>query len=144
MAAANNIHHDIKVIRSISPIALGTTGTGQTGKIIDRSGYGAVEFVFDYGTSSSTSTTVTPIILEGDVTGTMTSVADAYLLGTESAAGITTGTRTSGTNKNVTKRLGYIGLKRYIQCKLVNVATAGVIAGAHVILGNPRTAAVAT
>jgi hypothetical protein len=141
---ARDLHDNIKAIRSISPIALGTTGTGQTGKIIDRQGYESVEFVFDYGTSTSTSTTVTPVILEGDVTGTMTSVADANLLGTEANAGITTGTRTSGTNKNVTKRLGYIGIKRYVQAKLINVATAGVIAGAHVLLGNPRHAPLAT
>jgi hypothetical protein len=140
-----DIHNNVKIIRSISPVALGTTGTGKSGVIIDRKGYEGVEFVFDYGTITATNATVLPVLLEGDVTGTMTSVADADMLGLELSAGIAATTpRTSGVSKNVTKRLGYKGLKRYVQPKLVNTISAGIIAGAHVILSAPRTAPVAT
>ena len=56
----------------------------------------------------------------------MTSIADADLIGTEAMAGIAAGTpRTSGSNKNVSKRLGYRGKKRYVQAKLVSTITAG-------------------
>jgi len=140
-----DIHNKIKVVRSISPVAVGTTGTGQTGKVVDRSSYEGVELILSYGTITATNATFTVTMLEGDATGTMTSVANADLLGTESAAGIAAGTpRTSGSNKNVTKRLGYIGAKRYVQAKIVSTITAGTPVGADFLLTNPRVMPVAT
>jgi hypothetical protein len=112
----SELHNNIRPIRSISPVAAGTTGTGKTGTIIDRQGYAGVEFLFDYGTVTATNATITVTLLEGDVTGTMTSVADADLIGTEVLAGLAAAaTRTSGVSKNVTKRLGYKGIRRYVQ-----------------------------
>jgi hypothetical protein len=45
MKRNNDMHNNVKVLRVISPVAIGTTGTGKTGKIIDRQGYGGVEFL---------------------------------------------------------------------------------------------------
>jgi len=140
-----DIHHTIRRVRSISPVAIGTTGTGKTGVVVDRSAALAVEFEFDYGTITATNATITPTVLHGDVTGTMTSIADADLIGTELLAGIpAAATRTSGTNKNVSKRLGYKGVKRYVQCKLVSTITAGPPVAASVLLGYPNNAPLAT
>ena len=140
-----DMHNNVDVVRSISPVAVGTTGTGQTGVVVDRRGYDSVEFVLSYGTITATNATLTPTILEGDVTGTMTSVADADLLGTEAAAGLAGVTsRVSGVDKNVTKRIGYKGGARYIQAKIVSTVTAGTLVSADVILGRPHTAPVAT
>ena len=33
-----DLHNNINVIRSISPVAVGTTGTGKTGTVIDLQG----------------------------------------------------------------------------------------------------------
>lgn len=143
--ARKDIHNNIDVIRSISPIAIGTTGTGQTGKIVDRAGYEGVEFILSYGTITATNATITPVVKEGDTTGAMTSVANDDLIGTEAAAGIAATTpRTSGVSKNVTKRLGYIGTKRYVQVNLSSTITAGTLVAADVLLGMPRNAPVAT
>jgi hypothetical protein len=141
-----DLHNNIKRVRSISPIAIGTTGTGQTGKIVDRAGFEAVEFELDYGSITATNATISVVLKEGDVTGTMTSIADADLLGTESAAGIAAAaTRTSGVSKNVSKRVGYKGKKRYVQvAKLSSTVTAGTPVAATVLLGRPRNAPVAT
>jgi hypothetical protein len=46
-------------------------------------GYGGVEFIVGYGTITATNAVFTAVMKEGDVTGTMTSVADADMLGTE-------------------------------------------------------------
>jgi hypothetical protein len=141
-----DLHDQIRIIRSISPVAVGTTGTGQTGKIVDRlrSGvyYNAVEFAIGYGTVTATNAAFTVVVKEGDVTGTMTSIADADLIGTEALAGLAAAaTRTSGTSKNVTKRLGYTGMKRYVQVsKLSSTITATTPVHADVILGNPSEA----
>lgn len=135
-----DLHNQIRVLRSISPITAGTTGTGRTGTIVDRSGYDAVELEFSYGTLTATNAVITATVLHGDATGSMTSVADADLIGTEALASLTAGTRTSGSTKNVTKRVGYIGLKKYVQGKLVPTVTAATPVACNVILGMPKTA----
>lgn len=136
-----DLYSNVKPVRSISPVAVGTTGTGQTGKIIDRAGYDSVTILCDYGSITATNATFTATVLEGDVTGTMTSVADADLIGTEAAAGIAAGTpRTSGVDKNVTKKIGYRGIKRYVQVKIKSTVTAAVPVAATVVLGHPRHA----
>jgi hypothetical protein len=68
----------------------------------------------------------------------MTSVADADLIGTEALAGIAAGARTSGTGKNVTKRIGYKGSKKYVQCGIKSTATAGTLVGITALLHSPR------
>lgn len=139
-----SLHSNLQRKRSISPVAIGTTGTGKTGVIVDTAGFESVEFEFDYGTITATNATITPTVLHGDVTGTMTSIADSDLIGTEALAGIAAGTRTSGSTKNVSKRLGYKGKKRYVQAKLVSTVTAGPPVSATVLMGNARHAPVAT
>ena len=136
-------HHEIvRTAVAIAPVAIGTTGTGQTGKIIDTQGYGGVEFLFAYGTITATSAVYTVLLKEGDVTGTMTSVADADMLGTELLAGVAATTpRTSGVSKNVTKRLGYKGNKRYVQvAKLSSTVTATTPVSVTALLHSPAVA----
>lgn len=139
-----DLHDNVSIQRVISPVAIGTTGTGQTGKIIDRQGYGGVEFDVAYGTITATNAVYTLTIKEGDVTSAMTSVADADLLGLEANAVPATGTRTSGSTKNVTKRIGYKGIKRYVQANLKSTATAGTLVAVNAILHKPELAPVAT
>lgn len=136
-----DLKNNIKVMRSIAPVAVGTTGTGQTGKVIDRAGYESVTFVLNYGSITATNAVLTATIKEGDATGTMTSVADADLIGTELAASVgATGTRTSGTSKAVAKTVGYKGVKRYVQALVKSTVTAGTLVAATAVLGNPRNA----
>lgn len=139
------LHYRIQVKRSIGPVAVGTTGTGQTGKIVDRKGFNQVEFVLGYGAITATNAVFTLIVKEGDTTGAMTSIADGDLDGTESAAAIAAGTpRTSDSNKLVTKRLGYRGIKRYVQAFIKSTVTAGTPVSAAVVLSNPEQMPVAT
>lgn len=105
--------------------AIGANATA-SGKIIDRKGYGAVEFVATYGAIVTTGTIVTLVVKEGDVTGTMTSVADSNLLGTEALASRLAGATTSGVGSNVAKRVGYVGNKRYVTVNAVKTGTTSV------------------
>lgn len=125
----DDLYSGLNVQRVISPVAVGTTGIGQTGKIIDRKGYiGPVLFAIDYGSITATSATLTVTVKEGDVTGALTSAADADLIGLESAAGITATTpRVSGVSKNVSKKLAYKGAKRYAQVNVKSTVTAGAL-----------------
>lgn len=133
-------HHNIvRTAVAIPPVAVGTTGTGQAGKIIDSQGYGGVEYILSYGTVTATGAVFSVVLKEGDVTGTLTSVADADLLGTELLAGVAAQAtaRTSGVGKNVTRRLGYKGNKRYTQITVKSTATAGTPVSAVALLHSP-------
>jgi hypothetical protein len=137
----NDLHNNTRVVTAIVPAAIGANAT-KTGVVIDRQGYGGVEFVIGYGAVTTTGTVVTVVAFEGDVTGTLTSVADTSLLGTEALASLPAATpRTAGTTKEVFKRLGYVGNKRYVRLNAVQtgVTSAGVV-GAAAVLHNPANA----
>ncbi len=137
----HDLHNNSRAVRVVSPVAVGTTGTGKTGAVIDRQGFGGVEFIVSYGTITATAATFTVVVKDGDVTGTLTSVADANLLGTELLAGVAATTpRTSGVSKNVTKRVGYRGSKRYVNASISSTATAGTPVSIDAILYDPASA----
>lgn len=137
----NDLHNNSRTKTVIAPVAIGANAT-KTGKIIDRQGYGGVEFIAAYGAVTTTGTVVTLVCKEGDVTGTLTSVADADLLGTEALASLLATTpRTSGVSQNVTKRLGYKGAKRYVQVNAVQTGVTSVgCVGITALLHSPRSA----
>ena len=134
----HDLHNNSRALRVISPVAVGTTGTGQTGKVIDRQGFGGIEFLCSYGSITATGAVFTATVKEGDVTGTLTSVADTDLLGTELLAGVSATTpRTSGVSKNVVKRVGYKGNKRYVQANIKSTITAATIISCEALLYSP-------
>ena len=135
-----DLHRNMKASRVVAPVA-----GAATGKIVDLAGYEGCEFIISYGSVTATNATITPVVKEGSVTGTMTSVADANLLGTEANAAIAAAaSRTSGTSKNVVKRIGYIGAKRYVSCDILQTVTAAVPVSVTAILGLPTNSPVAT
>ena len=136
-----DLHDNIRTKMGIVPVAIGANGT-LTGLVADRQGYGGVEFIAAYGAVTTTGSVVTLVVKEGDVTGTMTSVANADLLGTEALASLPAATpRTAGTTKEVTKRIGYIGNKRYVSCDAVKTGVTSVgVVGVSVLLHSPYNA----
>jgi hypothetical protein len=101
MEAHKDLHSSIKASLAIIPLPLGANAT-KTGLIIDRQGYGGVEFVIELWLRHDHGHHRHGRVKEGDVTGTLTSVADADLLGTETLASLLAATpRTAGTTKEV-------------------------------------------
>jgi len=139
---SNDLHSNIKQKVALLPTALGATGAN-AGAIIDRQGYGGVEFLVGYGAITTTGTVVTVVVKEGDATGSLTSVADTDLIGTEALAGLAAGARDAGTGKEVVKRIGYVGNKRYVQVSMNGTGTtsAGLV-WADAVLFNPHVAPV--
>lgn len=123
-----DFHNSMRAVVVQEPRALATVAGSKTHKIIDRQGYGGVEFVICYGGNGASTATIPVVVKDGDVTGTLTSVADTYLLGTEALAGVGAVARTSGVGKNVVKRVGYVGNKRYVTCGIGTVSAATVSA----------------
>lgn len=122
---------------AVNPIVLGTTGA-LTPIVIDRQGFGSVTFEVVYGSITTTGTVVTCVVKDGDATGALTSVADDYLIGTETGVSLAAGARVAGTGKEVVKRIGYAGVKRYVSITPTHSGTTSVgIVGAIAILSNP-------
>lgn len=136
----NDLHNNVRTKSVIAPVAIGANAT-KTGVVIDRQGYGGVEFVASYGAVTTTGTVVTLVVKEGDATGSLTSVADADLLGTEALASLAAGARVAGTGKEVTKRIGYKGSKRYVSVAAISTGTTSVgCVGIAALLHSPQIA----
>jgi len=123
----HDLHNNADVKRVISPVAIGANAT-KSGKVIDRQGNGGVEFVASYGAVTTTGTVVTLVVREGDATGSLTSVADADLRGTEALASlpVQATARTSGVGKNISKSVGYKGAKRYVTVDAISTGTTSL------------------
>lgn len=136
-----DLHSNIRTKTVIAPVAIGANAT-KSGLVIDRQGYGGVEFFASYGAVTTTGSVVTLVVKEGDVTGTLTSVADADLIGTEALASLPAATpRTAGSTKEVTKRVGYKGSKRYVTVDAVQTGVTSVgCVGVAAILHSPNIA----
>lgn len=117
-----DIHNNIKYLCAVQPHDPAATGV-KTGIVIDRLGYDSVEFIHTVGAIAAAGFAATPIILEGAVSGTLTSVADGDLIGTEAGAALS-----GGTCDNKTGKIGYRGTKRYLRMDL-NIA--GAATGFH-------------
>jgi len=133
----NDMSSNVTLAVGVEPVAIGTTGTGKVGRIIDRRGYGGVEFIVSYGAVTSSTAVFTVTMLEGDATGTMTSVADGDLIGTEALAGLGAGARVDYSTEKVMKKVGYKGRKRYVQCGVKSTATAATPVAVTAIMFNP-------
>lgn len=135
-----DLHKNIKVVHVIKPVAVGTSGIagGQLSAVIDRRGYNAVEFLFNSGGSASVADTITPVVYESSVTGSgFTSVANADLIGDETALTLTT-------SAGKAKGIGYRGNKRYLKLRLYGTGTATALVAATAILAEPNIAPIVT
>lgn len=140
----NDLHNNCSAKRALGPVAL-TTVAGLAGKVLDRQGFGGVEFIVNYGSVTATNATITPVVMEGDATGSMTSVADADLLGTEALAALPAEatSRTSGVGEFVSTRVGYVGSKRYVSCGIASTTvTAATVVAISAVMHSPNVAPV--
>ena len=115
---AKDLYNNIKVTRVISPVSPAATGT-ITGQVIDTSAYRSTVFTINAGLQTTTGITVTPVVLSGTATGSQASCAAAELLGTEAAAALD---GTAGANG--VKKIGYVGMDRYVRCDLIVAGAA--------------------
>jgi hypothetical protein len=117
----NDLHNNLKLTCVISPISQ-AGNTAMVGAIIDRQGYGSLEFAITLGTITTAGTAYTALLEDADELAfnvTNAAVADAYLLGTEALASFV------DSEVNTTKKLGYIGSKRYVRLTMTPAGNTG-------------------
>ncbi|AEJ02179.1 hypothetical protein Nit79A3_2407 [Nitrosomonas sp. Is79A3] len=131
-----DLHNNIHPLRCISPVSEAGT-TALVGQIIDKQGYKSLEYVIATGSIADADATFTVLLEESDDSGMSgaAAVADVDLLGTELLAGF------QFDDDNETRKLGYIGKKRYTRLTITPVANASAaLICAMAILGDPASA----
>lgn len=129
-----DLFNHIHPLRVISPVSVADT-TAQVGQIIDRQGFESVTYVINTGSLADADATFTVLLEEGDASNLSDAAAvdDKYLLGTEALAGF------QFDDDNETRKLGYIGNKRYTRLTINPAANASAaLVGAICILGHPN------
>ena len=131
----NNLHP----IRAISPVSV-ADDTAEVGQIIDRQGYDGLTFVIATGSLADVDATFAILVEHGNDSGLSdaAAVADADLLGTEALAGF------QFDDDDETRKIGYLGDRRYIRLTITPSANASAaLFSAVAILGWPSVAATA-
>lgn len=128
----NDLHNNVAIRKVISPISQ-AGNAAMVGTIIDRLGFGALEFAITLGTVTTAGTAYTALLEDADEVAfnvTNSAVADAQLLGTEALASFI------DSEVNTTKKLGYIGNKRFVRLTMTPAGNTGASTmGAVAILG---------
>jgi hypothetical protein len=135
----NELHNNINIKRVLSPVSV-ADNTAQVGEIIDRRGYGIVEYVIATGSIADADATFTVLLEESDNSDMSSSsaVSDDDLLGTEALAAF------QFDDDNECRKLGYKGIKRYTRLTITPSGNASAaLLCAVAILGNPDTLATA-
>ena len=128
-----DMHNNVTVKRVISPISQ-SGNAAMVGAVIDRQGYDSVEYAITLGTITTAGTAYTALLEESDNSDMSSSnaVADADLLGTEALASFV------DSEVNTTKKLGYIGGKRYTRLTMTPSGNTGASTmSAIAVLGRP-------
>jgi len=128
-----DLHNNIHPLRAISPVSV-SDNTAQVSQIIDRQGFKSLEFVIATGSLADADATFTVLVEDGDAANLSdaAAVADANLLGLETTASF------QFDDDNETRKIGYIGNKRYVRLTITpaNNASAALLS-AVAILGHP-------
>ena len=112
----NNIHP----LLALAAVVV-TDNTAQVCAVIDRRGYESLTYVIATGTLADADATFAVLLEESDASNMAgaTPVDDADLLGTEALAGFTF------SDDGETRKLGYIGNKRYTRLTIPPSGNAG-------------------
>lgn len=115
----NELHNNIKVSRALSPVSV-ADNTAQVSQILDTANFSMNELVIATGAIADADVTFVVLIEEGDASNLSdaVAVADEDLLGTEAQAGF------QFDDDNETRKVGYIGAKRYIRATITPASNA--------------------
>jgi len=127
--------NDVNPVLALAPQSE-AGATSLLGLSIDTKGFESITFAILLGSLADADATWTVTLMEGDdnTQTNHTAVADIDMVGTEALAGIA-----AATDDNATKKIGYIGSKRYVSIEIDNVTanSSAALMAAVCILGNP-------
>lgn len=132
-----DLMNSVHPLRAISPVAAGTDNTPIVSQIIDRKGYDSLTFLILTGANTDADATFTVLVEDGDDSDLVddgAAVADDQLVGTEALASFTFA------DDNETRKIGYLGDKRYVRLTITpaNNAAGNIFVSAIALLGHPE------
>lgn len=129
-----DLMNSIHPVRAISPVAGAGDNTAFVSEIIDTQGYDSLTFVILTGALPDADATFVVLVEDGDAANLSDAAAvdDKFLVGTELLAAFNFG------DDNETRKIGYIGPKRYVRLTITPAANTGAnLIGAVAIKGHP-------
>ncbi len=132
-----DLANHLTVKRAISPAAAVTDNTAFVSQIIDRAGYESLMFAIATGSLADADATFTALVEHSDNANFSASAAvpDSQLTGTEADASFTFAA------DDATRKIGYVGGKRYVRLTITPANNSGnAFVAAVAILSNPRFA----
>lgn len=134
--ASKDLFNNIHPVVAIAPITI-SDGTALVSAAIDTKGYESVTFVVGTGILADVDATWAVTVKDGETSsqGAHVAVDDKFLLGTEALAGFAFG------DDGETRKIGYVGGKRYVSIEIDDVTanTGSAPLTAICILGNARS-----
>lgn len=103
-----DLYNNIKAIPAIAPVVV-SNNTAAVGAIIDRKGFDSVTYVVATGVLADDDATFATTIVHGDAAD----LSDAVAVPAGDLLGTTAGASFNFADDGVTRKLGYIGPKRY-------------------------------
>ena len=138
-----DMYNGLEIRRALSPV-LRTDDTAQVSQIIDMQGFDALLFAIGTGAIDDANVTFVVLVEHGDQANLSDAAAvpDAELVGTEVLAGF------QFDDDNETRKIGYIGAKRYVRLTITPTGNSANPTGAFLtalaILGRPHRTPTAT
>ena len=136
--ASQDLHNNVKILQGVPPVAAYTGNTAVVSNIIDMGqgdGYEALEWLINIGTLSDADASWVVTMDDGNVSNLSDAAAvDAnFILGTYALAGFTFA------SDNTTKKIGYVGNKRYVRLTITGTNNTGnAYFDVLAVLGFPR------
>lgn len=125
----NHVHP----VRAISPVSV-ADNTAQVSEIIDTRGFDSLTFLILTGSVADADATFAVLVEDGDESDLSdnAAVADEHLVGTEALAGF------QFDDDNETRKIGYVGPKRYVRLTITPAANASAaLVAAVALMGHP-------
>lgn len=133
--ASRDIVHNVGVVQAIAPAAADSGNTAIVGAIVDTAGFESVALVLNIGALGTDAATFATTLEHGDDPA----LADTSAPATTDLVGSLSDVAFTGTDDNKTKKIGYIGSKRYLR---MTVTPSGNAAAAYIsavaVLGHAR------
>ncbi len=126
-----DIMNTIHPKRAISPVSV-SDNTAQVSQVFDRVGYSAVALLIAAGSLADADATFTVLIEESDDNSTFSAVSDDDLNGTEALASF------QFDDDNEPRKIGYVGIKRYIRATITPANNASAALLSALWLGIPE------
>ncbi len=132
-----DLHDNIHTVQVVAPVSHATGDAAIVGAIVDRQGFDSLEYSIALGTNAASAGTYAVLLEHGD----NSALSDAATVAAPDLSGTIANTSFGFADVSKTRKLGYVGSKRYTRMTITPTGNNGAfLIGVTAILGNPVNA----